>query len=48
MTTARAPRGLRTSGKRLWTAVTDASDLEEHERLLLRQACRTADLCDAL
>jgi hypothetical protein len=42
------PKGLRSAGKALWRAVTAAFTLEAHEELLLRQACRTADLCDLL
>jgi hypothetical protein len=32
----------------LWRAVVADFDLDEHERLLLLNACRTADLCDRL
>lgn len=42
------PAGLRTSGRSLWCAVLDDFELDEHETLLLREACRTADSLDAL
>jgi hypothetical protein len=38
------PRGLRTSGKRLWQAVTSTFDLDPPEAALLEEACRTRDL----
>ncbi len=44
----RAPNGLKASGRRLWKAVTEALVLDEHERRLLLEACRTADHLDAL
>lgn len=47
-TVRRAPRGLGSSGKALWRSVTDANELEQHEQLLLLEACRTADRLDAL
>lgn len=43
-----APRGLSTSGKRLWAAVSGEWDLDVHEQLLLLQACRCADQLDRL
>jgi hypothetical protein len=43
-----APAGLRESSLRLWHSVTDDFELDEHERLLLLQASRTADLLDEL
>jgi hypothetical protein len=43
-----APRTLGESGKRLWKSVVDEYELSEHERVLLLEACRTADLCDRL
>jgi hypothetical protein len=42
------PRGLKTGGKRLWTAVTAKWELERHEAELLTRACRTVDLLDRL
>lgn len=42
------PRGLALAGKRLWRAVTDEYELQEHEELLLREACRTVDRLDRL
>ena len=43
-----APSGTRAAGKRLWKAVLDEYELEEHELLLLREAVRTTDTLDAL
>ncbi len=42
------PVGLRKSGRALWHAVLTDWALDEHEETLLREACRTADLLDAL
>src|SRR5829696_5531697 len=42
------PKGSGAAGKRLWRAVLDDFDLEEHELALLRQAVRVADLCEEL
>jgi hypothetical protein len=42
------PTGLKRSGRALWRAVLADYVLEEHERTLLREACRTADLLDRL
>ena len=44
----RAPNGLKASGRRLWKAVVGELELDEHERSLLIEACRTADALDAL
>jgi hypothetical protein len=44
----KAPTGAGTAGKRLWQAVLTAYELDEHELTLLRQAVRSADLCDQL
>jgi hypothetical protein len=45
----RAPKtGLSAAGKRLWLAVTKDYVLDEHERRLLLEACRTVDLLDRL
>ena len=43
-----APADLEVSGRELWDKVTGGYDLEVHERLLLRQACRMADRLDRL
>lgn len=43
-----APRGLKLASRRLWDSVLVEFELEEHERSLLLQACRTIDLIDAL
>lgn len=43
-----APRGLGTSGRRLWKNVMDKFVLEEHEQRLLLEICRTSDVCDRL
>lgn len=39
-----APAGLRAPGLALWSSVVDEYELEEHERALLVEAVRTADL----
>ncbi len=44
----RAPVGTGLAGRRLWGAVVQEYELEEHELLLLREAARTADLLDEL
>lgn len=44
----RPPAELRRSGRALWRAVLDQFELEEHERQVLREAARTADLIDKL
>ncbi len=49
--TAKAPRpptGLRKSGRALWRAVMRDYELDEHETVVLREACRTADSLDGL
>jgi hypothetical protein len=43
-----APSGLSTAGRALWRSVVADFDLDQHERLLLREACRTADRLDRL
>lgn len=43
-----APAGSKAAGRRLWRAILEKYELEEHELELLRQACRTADLCAEL
>lgn len=45
---AKAPRGLSTAGRKLWASVLDTYELDQHEELLLLQACRTADRLDRL
>jgi hypothetical protein len=42
------PNGLDSAGRQLWTSVTAEYDIEEHERLLLLEACRIADRLDRL
>ena len=42
------PAGLQKSGRALWRAVLGEYELDEHERTILREACRTADSLDAL
>lgn len=44
----RPPKGLRASGRALWKAVLDDFELTEHETVVLREACRTADSLDDL
>ncbi len=46
--TGKAPPGTRTPGRRLWTSVVDAYELDEHELTLLREAVRTVDLLEHL
>lgn len=48
MTAEKAPTGLGPAGRRLWSSVITAFELDEHERLLLLEACRTASLLDQL
>lgn len=47
-TAPKPPRDLQRSGRALWRAVVADFDLEEHERQLLHETCRTRDLCDRL
>src|SRR5450759_1095236 len=42
------PPGLATAGKALWQAVTVEYEIDQHELLLLREACRCADRLDRL
>lgn len=42
------PTDLKRSGRALWRAVLKDFDLDEHERQLLHETCRTRDLCDRL
>ncbi len=42
------PRGLKSTGKRLWNDVMDNFELTDPEAVLLREACRTADSIDGL
>ncbi len=44
--TPRPPKGLGIPGRRLWRSVVEEYDLDEHERVLLVQACRTVDRLD--
>lgn len=44
----RPPSGLRGSGRALWKAVLVDFELSEHETIVLREACRTADSIDDL
>jgi hypothetical protein len=48
MTDRHPPKGLGDAGTALWSAVTNALDLDEHEALALRELCRTADTLDRL
>jgi hypothetical protein len=47
-TKPKPPTGTGTAGAKLWRAVLDEYELEEHELLLLREAVRTVDTLDAL
>lgn len=42
----RSPKGLGSSGKRFWRAVTSNFDIEDHHRELLSEACRCLDRLD--
>lgn len=46
--TNRPPAGLADAGRRLWRSVVSDYELEEHERRLLTEACRTVDVLDDL
>jgi hypothetical protein len=48
MAATECPKGLKTSGRRLWSAITRDYELSVHEMSLLLQAARTADVLDAL
>ena len=43
-----APKGSGPAARRLWRSVVTDYDLDQHELLLLTEACRTADLLDEL
>lgn len=43
-----APNGLHDSGLQLWRDVLSGYELDPHELLILKEACRTADRLDAL
>lgn len=43
-----APTGSGRAGRKLWRAVLEQFELEEHEATLLERACRVADSCAAL
>ncbi|MFD0685895.1 P27 family phage terminase small subunit [Actinomadura fibrosa] len=44
----KAPAELKASGRRLWREVQERYELEEHERGLLLEMCRTVDMLDTL
>ncbi len=44
----KAPAGLGADARALWSSVIEEYDLEEHERALLVEACRTVDLLTKL
>lgn len=48
MSVSGTPRNLGAAGRRLWRSVMADYELEQHEALLLAQACRTADVVAAL
>lgn len=47
-TIPRPPEGLAESGRAMWRAVLRAFELSHHERVMLREACRTVDSIDRL
>ena len=42
------PKGLKGSGRALWNSTVAEFELDEHELVMLREACRTADSIDGL
>lgn len=48
MDTPKPPGDLKRSGRTLWRSVVADFDLDEHERQLLHETCRTRDLLDRL
>lgn len=48
MTVPAPPKGTKAEGRRRWRAVVTAYDLDEHERVLLREAVRLVDVLDDL
>lgn len=46
--TPSAPKGLAATGRRLWRAILADYELEQHELLVLTEACRVADRLDRL
>jgi len=47
-TAPKPPRSLGTAGGKLWRAVQEQYELEQHEERLLLEACRVSDVLDAL
>jgi hypothetical protein len=45
---AAMPRNMGSAGKKLWKSIADRYVLDQHEVLLLLQACRCADTLDAI
>ncbi len=48
MNVPKPPSGTKAAGRRLWSSIVEAYELDEHELVMLRQAIRTVDLLDAL
>ncbi|MDB5288733.1 MAG: hypothetical protein JWR05_3682 [Mucilaginibacter sp.] len=46
--TAPPPKGLAATGRKLWRSVLAGYELDQHECLLLTEACRVADRLDRL
>jgi hypothetical protein len=44
----RAPTSSGAAGRRLWRAALTDFELAAHEQVLLRRACRVADVCEGL
>ena len=48
MSIPKPPADLKAPGRKLWRSVLEGFDLDQHELTLLRETCRTADVCDGL
>jgi hypothetical protein len=48
MSVPKPPDGLGPGGRKLWRSILADFELGQHEQLMLREACFTADTCEAL
>lgn len=48
MSSKKTPAGLAAAGRKLWTAIVDDYELDEHESALLLEAARTVDQLNLL